>query len=371
MSPVSPASVDASVRARGLTLTDLRASMPKDLFQPRAARSWLELLRVLALAAVCLFLISRVLAEPSEPSPARWAALGLLWCVYGLVLVGLFVIGHDCGHLSFSKSRWVNAWVGYLVMSPLINGFHTWRVTHNHHHAYTQLRGQEVDWAAHLRTRSELDALSWRDAPLVRLGYALPFGVFLWIGWNTLRRGAMVRQLIGDEQFERERRPLLVGNLVMGLCLFALCGGLVATVGWWGFFAYHGIPAWIAGTFGAFIIAVGHARHDGLVFEEGEWDPVRGQLSSTYNVRFPRLVEWIICDINIHIPHHVSVRIPWYNLRAAGEALRAAHPDVYQEHPFRLADLTWCVRAPVLERDEANGFLRLAPFSTATPRTTP
>lgn len=33
-------------------------------------------------------------------------------------------------------------------------------------------------------------------------------------------------------------------------------------------------------------------------------------------------VEFLTHDISWHVPHHVSSKIPWYNLRAATESLR-------------------------------------------------
>jgi hypothetical protein len=39
---------------------------------------------------------------------------------------------------------------------------------------------------------------------------------------------------------------------------------------------------------------------------------------------FPTLqwVEFLCFDINVHVPHHVMSKIPWYNLRAATDSLR-------------------------------------------------
>ena len=36
-----------------------------------------------------------------------------------------------------------------------------------------------------------------------------------------------------------------------------------------------------------------------------------------------RRVEFLCHDINVHVPHHVSSKIPWYNLRAATDSLRS------------------------------------------------
>ena len=33
-------------------------------------------------------------------------------------------------------------------------------------------------------------------------------------------------------------------------------------------------------------------------------------------------VEFLCFDINVHVPHHVMSKIPWYNLRAATDSLR-------------------------------------------------
>ena len=49
----------------------------------------------------------------------------------------LFVIGHDCGHRSFSKDKLVEDIVGTVMFAPLVYPFEPWRIKHNHHHAHT------------------------------------------------------------------------------------------------------------------------------------------------------------------------------------------------------------------------------------------
>jgi hypothetical protein len=48
-----------------------------------------------------------------------------------------FVVGHDCGHRSFSKNKLLEDIVGTLMFAPLIYPFEPWRIKHNHHHAHT------------------------------------------------------------------------------------------------------------------------------------------------------------------------------------------------------------------------------------------
>ncbi len=48
-----------------------------------------------------------------------------------------FVVGHDCGHRSFSKNKLVEDIVGTIMFMPLIYPFEPWRIKHNVHHAHT------------------------------------------------------------------------------------------------------------------------------------------------------------------------------------------------------------------------------------------
>ena len=47
------------------------------------------------------------------------------------------MVGHDCGHRSFSKNKLLEDIVGTIMFMPLIYPFEPWRIKHNHHHAHT------------------------------------------------------------------------------------------------------------------------------------------------------------------------------------------------------------------------------------------
>jgi omega-6 fatty acid desaturase (delta-12 desaturase) len=352
----TPSSVDALTRSDDVRLRDLYDAIPSACFQISPVRSWLTLLRILACIGT---LIAAILALPLSWGPEllwQGPALVMLWLALGWSMVGLFVLGHDCGHHTFSERQWVNLWVGHLCMSPLSNALHTWTVTHNHHHAHTQRRGEEVDWASHLKTDDELAATSWSTHPIVRMGYALPFGIFFWIITNTLRRGFLVERQIGTRRYKLERRRLLISNLVMLVTIGSIYGGLFAWGGLWGMLKVYGIPGFIATMTGALIITVQHANRHTLSYTPEGWSPTRGQLVSTFDVRFPRLLEWLWCDITIHIPHHVAPKIPWYHLRKASDALVSAFPGYYQSRTFSSWHLSWFYKTPTLRLVPDRGF---------------
>ena len=354
-----PQTIDARSRSEEVRLRDIFESIPRSCFKIQPGRAWWALARVGGSFALLTWALLAL--ELTGGMDLLWQvpSLGLLFVLQGWTLLGLFVLGHDCGHRAFSEHAWVNQVVGHICMSPLANAFHTWVVTHDHHHAQTQRRGQEVDWASHLMTAEELAQTTWRSHPIVRLGYALPFGIFFWIVTNTVRRGFLVRWQIGEAKWRRERRRLTVSSLIMLATMAGIYGGLIGWLGLWMALKLYGIPAFIANIFGALVITVQHANRNTLLYTTEGWSPLRGQLVSTFDVRFPRLIEWMWCDINIHIPHHVAPAIPWYHLREASRAIRVAWPEYYQSTPFALDQLGWFAKTPLLREVPELGYFAL------------
>jgi hypothetical protein len=77
---------------------------------------------------------------PLPPAPCRASrhAPRLVWPLYwiaqGTMFWSLFVVGHDCGHQSFSPSRALNDFVGNIVHASIMVPYHGWRVSHRKHH---------------------------------------------------------------------------------------------------------------------------------------------------------------------------------------------------------------------------------------------
>ncbi|KAJ6863341.1 omega-6 fatty acid desaturase [Populus alba x Populus x berolinensis] len=53
-----------------------------------------------------------------------------------------------------------------------------------------------------------------------------------------------------------------------------------------------------------------------------EWNAAQAQFHGTIHCDYPCWIEILCHDINVHIPHHVSARIPHYNLRVAHKSLQ-------------------------------------------------
>jgi len=70
--------------------------------------------------------------------------------------------------------------------------------------------------------------------------------------------------------------------------------------------------------------------------KEEDWTKLYGGLFATVHVDYPTWIEFLTLDINWHIPHHVSSRIPWYNLRKCTYALLKVYGD-----KLHTETLTW------------------------------
>jgi len=98
---------------------------------------------------------------------------------------------------------------------------------------------------------------------------------------------------------------------------------IVALSGWAGLAKFWLAP-WLGYHFWMSTFTVVHHTAAHIPFKPaGEWNAAKAQLSGTVHCDYPRWVEFLCHDINVHVPHHVSSKVPWYNLRAATDSLRA------------------------------------------------
>lgn len=360
-----PTAIDERSRAEGATVGDVRDLIPKACFRISPARSWAALATGVARLALALLILTRI--EPVWGPSLLWQipALAAAWLFAGWCYTGLFVIGHDCGHMAFSERRWVNEVVGHLCLSPVFTGFHNWRIWHNYHHAKTQLRGVDPDWPEKMMTREEYEHAPLGDKAHVRLGFGTPLGILVGFWKGMFRRTFMKTTAPHIPLARGAERELFFSSTVMVATSGAVGLALAHWGGSWALVKYYLVPTFIAAAHGAMLTYLHHTSADAMVFDRADWTPFRGQVVSTFTVRFPRWIEALWFDINIHLPHHLAPRIPWYHLRAAAEAIRAARPDWYQERRFSLAYLRASWARPMIARSPGHDYYEMAPYDAA------
>jgi omega-6 fatty acid desaturase (delta-12 desaturase) len=285
-----------------LQLKTIIKSLPQECFQKNRRKAWTSVLMSVFMAAIGYGAIATL----------PWFLLPLAWLFTGTALTGWFVIAHDCGHRSFAKRRWVNDWVGHILMLPLIYPFHSWRILHNHHHVHTNKL--MVDNAWHPWTLEDY----MTAFPLLRMLYRAMRGRVWWLAstahWFMLHFNL-------SEFSERDRGKVKISIAAVVAFMAIAFPALILTTGLWGFVKFWLMP-WLVYHFWMSTFTLVHHTDSDIQFQVADtWNASNAQLFGTVHCSYPGWVELLCHDINVHIPHHVSVAIPSYNLRLAHQHL--------------------------------------------------
>jgi omega-6 fatty acid desaturase (delta-12 desaturase) len=120
------------------TIKDIRDAIPAHCFERSALRGYGYILRDIALLSTTFYLFHNYATPEFVPNYyARVALWGVYTFLQGLYGTGLWVIAHECGHQSFSPSRFVNDLTGWVIHSALLVPYFSWKISHGKHHKAT------------------------------------------------------------------------------------------------------------------------------------------------------------------------------------------------------------------------------------------
>jgi omega-6 fatty acid desaturase (delta-12 desaturase) len=262
-----------------------------------------------------------------------------LWVLAGLGISALFVLAHDAAHGSLFKNDRLNYWIGQIGMLPSLHIFEMWCYGHNRiHHGHTTR--EEMDYVWHPTTPAEYRALS----PLRKLAHRFKWSAigggfyYLWDVWWT----KMVRFTPPDKMGDAVRRDRIIVASFAALTGALLLAAGVARYGTlsgglWMWMKVFGIPFLVWNYSIGITVYVHHIAQDIPWHTRREWNKFRGQMEGTTILHIPRWLNVFYHNIFLHVPHHVDMRIPFYQLPAACEALRKHYGHVVRErvlHPL-------------------------------------
>ena len=310
-----------------LRLKDIIKSLPREVFLKDQKKAWLTVFINVLLVVAGYFAVAY--------SP--WFLLPLAWVFTGTALTGFFVIGHDCGHRSFSNRRWVNDLVGHLAFLPLIYPFHGWRLGHNHHHKHTNKLTEDNAWEPWKIENYEA------SPKIVQIAYKLTRARLWWLG--SILHWAIVnfdwRKFEGKGQEQVKFSALFVIG-----CAAIAFPTMIFTLGIWGFVKFWLMP-WLVYHFWMSTFTIVHHTAPDIQFQEPEdWNEALAQLSGTVHCNYPAWVEFFCHDINVHIPHHISTAIPSYNLRKAYKIIQ----DNWGEYLYPECDFSWSLMTHIVDQ---------------------
>ncbi len=300
---------------------------------------------------------------------------GWLWVIpptllMSCVLLRIFVLMHDCGHMSLFRSRRHNQVFGFLF--GVISGMpqYVWAQHHNFHHA---TNGNWDQYRGPLATLStdEYEALSDQQqksyvrnrriflAPFAGLLYMVISPRVNWIrGMGALlidvlrgkrqQTGAPMRQLAAAHESRvwassAEFWHMTLNNLVL-LPVWVLMSLWLGPVQ---FFAVYLVSNALAGGAGIVLFAVQHNFENSHAVGDATWDYDTAALVGTSYLDLPPWLRWCTGNIGYHHVHHLSARIPNYHLAACHQA----YSHLFESVPrLRLADVPHALRCILWDR---------------------
>jgi omega-6 fatty acid desaturase (delta-12 desaturase) len=269
--------------------------------QPNVRRSLWEIANTFIPFFILWYLMYRSLEL------SYWVTLALAFPTAGMAM-RIFIILHDCGHGSFFRSQRANNLLGAICGVFTFTPYLQWRHTHAIHHAsHGDLDRRGVGDVKVMTVKEYLAAPWWH-----KLGYQIyrhwatmffiaPFFVFV-----------VKHRFIEPNMGRRERNSVHYTNLA----LLAVIGGLSWLIGFQEFVLVHLPVLLISCTAGVWLFYIQHQFEDTYWEEHPEWDYAMASLYGSSYYRLPKVFQWFSGNIGLHHIHHLSPRIPNYNLQA-------------------------------------------------------
>lgn len=234
-----------------------------------------------------------------------WLTLPLA-VLAGLFLVRTFIIFHDCGHGSFFASRTANDVWGFITGLLTFTPYYHWRGEHKIHHRCAgdlDRRGVGDIWT--MTVQEYLESSRWK-----RVAYRLARNPVVLFGIAPLAMIVVLQRIPRKDASRRERRSVWLMSAAILLLAAAMCAlfGIVP------YLLIQVTSLLVAGSVGIWLFYLQHQFEDAYWERGPDWDYSVAALQGSSFLELPRVLQWFSGNIGFHHIHHLSPRIPNYNL---------------------------------------------------------
>jgi omega-6 fatty acid desaturase (delta-12 desaturase) len=264
-------------------------------------------------------------------------------------LLRTYILFHDCSHGSLLPSKRANARLGAALGLLVYAPFASWRHSHAVHHATAGDLDRRGVGDVMTLTVAEYAARPWHG----RLGYRLFRNPLVMFGL-----GPIFSLVIGPRLVSRDARPRIRYSVMLtNAALTVLVGALCWLVGWREYLLVQTPTALLAGTAGVWLFYVQHQFEDTYWQSAEDWSYADAALRGSSYLKLPKVLQFFTGNIGFHHIHHLSTRIPNYNLQRAHDE----NPILQHVPTLTLWDAIRAVRLKL--SDERRG--RLVTFAEA------
>jgi len=271
-------------------------------------------------------------------------------CILSLLSARTFSLMHDCGHNSLFEKRGLNNLFGFFL--GVLNGIpqKPWSIDHEFHHK------NNGNWEIYKGPIDVLTLETYNNLSNKRkLFYKysrhwmmlFPGGFFYLVLKPRLGLLLIVCNFIKSITQEtfikiKTRNYSALLNIKSRIKppfsdygdnfneIFDLIANNVLVITWWaimskllGVFFFLSFYSLISTLSAAILICVFFVQHNyqnSYASKSKNWNILEGAIYGSSNLNLPNWLNWFLADISFHSIHHLSQRIPNYNLKACHEA---------------------------------------------------
>jgi omega-6 fatty acid desaturase (delta-12 desaturase) len=221
-------------------------------------------------------------------------------------LVRLFIIFHDCVHESFFRSKKANDTVGMIMGILAFTPYYKWQHQHRIHHATAgnlDKRGSGDVWT--LTVEEYLKSSKWR-----RFLYRAFRNPFIMFGLGPLFV-IMVQNRLAKKRWTRKEKQNVYFTNIMVLLMAGLISLLIGLKS----YLLIQLPILIVShCVGLWLFYIQHQFGDVFWDRNNRWDYKTAALEGSSFLKLPAILQWFTGNIGFHHVHHLSSKIPNYNL---------------------------------------------------------
>jgi acyl-lipid omega-6 desaturase (Delta-12 desaturase) len=317
----------------------------REYARPHLGRTWLDIgtsvvpYLALVVAMYLLLDVSVLLTLALAPLTAGF-------------LLRTFILFHDCTHGSLFNSKRANRFWGTFLGLMVYTPFESWGHSHAIHHATAgDLDRRGTGDVATLTVDEYLSR-----TPRGRLAYRLFRNPLVMFGLGPILSVLVVPRLVPKDARPRLRRAVIRTNIIVAVMIIGLC----VLIGPLDYLIVQWPAAWMAASAGIFLFYVQHQFEDVYWENSDNWEFADAAVRGSSYLKLPRILQYFTGNIGFHHVHHLSARIPNYNLQRAHEEL-----DLFEDVPtLTLRDGLAATRLKLW--DEERG--RLVTFAEAEAR---
>jgi omega-6 fatty acid desaturase (delta-12 desaturase) len=238
-------------------------------------------------------------------SASLWLTIILVIPAAGL-LVRIFIIFHDCVHGSFFKSRRTNMFWGFVTGMLTFTPYTFWRQAHLYHHATSgKLEGRGVGDIWTLTVEEYLQAP--RSKKLFYRFVRHPLILFI-VG--PIFQFLIIQRFPNKGAKLKEKQSVWIMNIALvgfAAMLISIFGTLP-----WAFIQLSILT--VSSSIGVWLFYVQHQFEDAYWVQKKDWNHIEASLRGSSFYKLPVVLQWFTGNIGYHHIHHLSPRIPNYNL---------------------------------------------------------